>query len=378
MSSTFRRAIAELAPIIEDITNKIRQWIELKVKKEGGVGEVARKMANAVIDASIGMVRAFESISNGIIDVINNFNDFRKTIPAAMGGLRSAKDIMSEINDEDTIPLSGKWQRLHRELEMVKKSSIPLEHINLSPLVTQMEGYKIAAMGVQEPLEKILDTTTAMKDTSWLSEMKEQWNGVKSGLKAYIKTSNDAEETQKSLKSVGMKAAQTLEDAFVKMAMGVKVSFKDMARSIIADLIRMRIRKQLAGVFDSLLNPSTPSLGSTESFNTGSREFLASKGGSITEIPFKPNYAGGGFTGSGGRSGGVDGKGGFNAILHPNETVTDHTKGQSQGQTVVVNYSPQINSLDPRTAQIVISENAPTIVGIIRQAFNRNGQQVGL
>ena len=42
-----------------------------------------------------------------------------------------------------------------------------------------------------------------------------------------------------------------------------------------------------------------------------------------------PSYEGGGFTGYGGRSGGVDGRGGELAILHPNETVLDHTRGQS-------------------------------------------------
>ena len=48
------------------------------------------------------------------------------------------------------------------------------------------------------------------------------------------------------------------------------------------------------------------------------------------------------------------------------------------GQTVIVNYSPQVNALDPRTAQNVIAENAPTIVAVIRQAFNRNGQAVAI
>jgi len=48
------------------------------------------------------------------------------------------------------------------------------------------------------------------------------------------------------------------------------------------------------------------------------------------------------------------------------------------GQTVIVNYSPQVNALDPRTAQMVIAENAPTIVGVIRQAFNRNGRTVAI
>lgn len=40
------------------------------------------------------------------------------------------------------------------------------------------------------------------------------------------------------------------------------------------------------------------------------------------------SFDGGGYTGSGSRSGGLDGKGGFQAMLHPQETVIDHTKGQ--------------------------------------------------
>jgi hypothetical protein len=49
------------------------------------------------------------------------------------------------------------------------------------------------------------------------------------------------------------------------------------------------------------------------------------------------SFDGGGFTGSGPRSGGVDGKGGFMAVMHPNETVLDHTKGQGMGGGVTVN-----------------------------------------
>lgn len=39
-----------------------------------------------------------------------------------------------------------------------------------------------------------------------------------------------------------------------------------------------------------------------------------------------PGFDGGGNTGSGTRTGGLDGKGGFLALMHPRETVTDHTK----------------------------------------------------
>lgn len=45
------------------------------------------------------------------------------------------------------------------------------------------------------------------------------------------------------------------------------------------------------------------------------------------------SFDGGGYTGSGSRSGGLDGRGGFLSVLHPNETVVDHTKGQSVGGT---------------------------------------------
>lgn len=41
------------------------------------------------------------------------------------------------------------------------------------------------------------------------------------------------------------------------------------------------------------------------------------------------SFDGGGYTGNGSRTGGVDGKGGFWAVMHPQETVIDHTKGQS-------------------------------------------------
>jgi tape measure domain-containing protein len=55
------------------------------------------------------------------------------------------------------------------------------------------------------------------------------------------------------------------------------------------------------------------------------------------------SFDGGGYTGNGPRSGGLDGKGGFLAMMHPQETVIDHTKQRggpgnaSDGGNVVVN-----------------------------------------
>lgn len=49
------------------------------------------------------------------------------------------------------------------------------------------------------------------------------------------------------------------------------------------------------------------------------------------------SFAGGGYTGNGSRSGGMDGMGGFPAILHPNETVVDHSRGGGGAAKVIVN-----------------------------------------
>lgn len=48
------------------------------------------------------------------------------------------------------------------------------------------------------------------------------------------------------------------------------------------------------------------------------------------------SFDGGGYTGNGARAGGLDGKGGFLAMMHPRETVVDHTRG---GGAVSININ---------------------------------------
>ena len=67
-----------------------------------------------------------------------------------------------------------------------------------------------------------------------------------------------------------------------------------------------------------------------------------------------PSHAGGGYTGDGARSGGIDGIGGFLSIMHPQESVTDHTvPGSGGGSTIHLTSNPVIN-IDSRTDQAQI------------------------
>lgn len=74
------------------------------------------------------------------------------------------------------------------------------------------------------------------------------------------------------------------------------------------------------------------------------------------------SFDGGGFTGMGARAGGVDGKGGFPAILHPNETVIDHTRGQGQGITIINNIDASGNQdVDEKIAIAVTQSSRQTV-----------------
>ena len=76
------------------------------------------------------------------------------------------------------------------------------------------------------------------------------------------------------------------------------------------------------------------------------------------------SFDGGGFTGSGSRTGGIDGKGGFPAILHPNETVIDHTKGRVSAGTsdaVIVNQTINVTTGVQGTVRAEIANLMPQI-----------------
>lgn len=72
-------------------------------------------------------------------------------------------------------------------------------------------------------------------------------------------------------------------------------------------------------------------------------------GGAFAGSAFRfggPSFDGGGYTGMGSRAGGIDGKGGFLATLHPNETVLDHSKGQGGGTGSMTFNFYEVNNVE--------------------------------
>jgi len=134
-----------------------------------------------------------------------------------------------------------------------------------------------------------------------------------------------------------------------------KASFKDYATSIVRELIRIAIQKLVIDkMFASIGGMFKPKIDTS----------------SLTIPTTIPKLEGGGFTGMGARAGGVDGRGGFPAILHPNETVIDHTKGQGMGATVNFN----ISTVDAAGFDQLLASRKGLITSIINNAMNNQGK----
>ena len=159
------------------------------------------------------------------------------------------------------------------------------------------------------------------------------------------------------------------------------LDFKDLAtsvaRAVINELINVFIVQKLVGMvkgqitdIGAMFEGSTAKAANlSPGYFAAAAQDFGNMGETIT-IGKKPSGEGGGFTGFGARAGGVDGKGGFDAILHPNETVIDHTKGQSMGATVNFN----ISTVDAAGFDQLLASRKGLITQIINNAMNTQGK----
>ena len=126
-------------------------------------------------------------------------------------------------------------------------------------------------------------------------------------------------------------------------------AFRGVLQQMAADILSSGIRDLLTNMLD---------VGS----GSGGGGFLGSLFGGLL------SFEGGGDTPSGPRSGGLDGRGGFPAILHPNETVIDKTTaGGMARQEVVVRVEPEI---------VTIGDDGQMMIRI--QTVARNTTATGL
>ena len=141
----------------------------------------------------------------------------------------------------------------------------------------------------------------------------------------------DAQAAKVGQLTAELERAEIAQQQFDEAVEGIADAF---AGAIVAG---ESLREGLAQVFkqiasDILSSGIREALGSVFNARGGGTSLLGNLFGGLFGGGAKaPSFDGGGYTGMGGRFGGIDGKGGFPAILHPNETIVDHSKGQRMG-----------------------------------------------
>jgi len=230
---------------------------------------------------------------------------------------RKQFDVDDETAKRDADALEKLRQKYVAMADPLQKYREQLDEINTlraAGVLTADQALE-AEWAVNEAMDKTIDKMGEMKDA---------------GKDAFA-------DLTKAVENWGNRAADTFADFVVDG----KASFSDLINSMLKDIVRLQAKK--------VLDPITSGSGGwlEKAFNSFGNTGAPAGGGDWNFGPAMPDlsgnsWAGGGYTGDGARSGGLDGQGGFLAMLHPQETVLDHAAGQVGGSapiTVQVNFS---------------------------------------
>ena len=152
-----------------------------------------------------------------------------------------------------------------------------------------------------------------------------------------------ATDAMDRLRQAGEQVSSTFERGFVNAVTRAE-SLRDAVGGVLTQLAQMAATAAFRGLFGGMFAP----------------------GGALGGIARLFSYAGGGYTGDAPRTGGLDGSGGFLAVMHPRETVIDHMRGQISGQAVRQSVGRGQSIGDNQiTLRLLISE-APGFAATVR------------
>ncbi|MFG6535559.1 hypothetical protein ACGYK5_17175 [Sulfitobacter sp. 1A16787] len=204
-------------------------------------------------------------------------------------------------------------------------------------------------------LERLDATTQSARDvssdyTDTLERAKAAYDAGEISAREYSKTVDLIEEEFRGVIEAAEEMEQTTEDMFASIVTGAK-SGREAVSDLLATFAQMAAKNAFSGVFDGM-------------FDSVAGWFGGGSGG-------VKSYDGGGYTGDGPRSGGLDGKGGRLAMIHPQETVVDHTRGQRTGGgggTVVVHQTNHFTSDVKQGVRAEMNSYAPRLIEATRTA----------
>lgn len=332
-------------PIFEKMQKAIADFIQNAVDKAGGMDKLGLSIANAIIEGTAGAIEAAGKFGDELFIV---FNDIKIQVLGLVNHLLQLQQALMSVMPGDFAGEIG-------NLELM----ILHNDVAIKDLTKSTSDYGKKAKITADDLRSFKLTTDDITDSNddlnkSLEETATRMTDIGSPMQVYIAQINDLGKT---IEQMGVKSMKSFEDAIVDGLKNGKLSFKNFADVVINELLRIAVQQL---VVKNLLNL----------FNSFGG-FSLDDGSTAKAAALQPTFAGGGYTGMGARAGGVDGKGGFPAILHPNETVIDHTQGQGSGGATV-NFN--ISTVDAAGFDQLLASRKGLITSIINQAMNNQGK----
>ena len=238
----------------------------------------------------------FKSAVNVAISAVNKLTS---VLPQKLKNKLGLGEI-ALLEMEDMV--SGEQEALQKIDEIKKRMAeraVDPDNVPKVPSILELLGIDLSTGGGNDP--EVVDLTRSL------------FENLQYGFQDYMASIKD---TQDQVREIFKNTFQSIEDNLIDFMKTGKMNFKEFADSVIEQLMRIAIQQQIIKPLAGFLGLDVKS------------------------------YEGGGYTGMGNRTGGVDGRGGFPAILHPNETVIDHKKGQQIATPMSASVTFNINTVD--------------------------------
>ena len=246
LTSSFRQSIAYVAPLIETITNSLREWFELKVAENGGVGKLALAMAHSFVVAGETILLTFQEMANSVMNFIA---DVTEAWPEWLGGVDKAErktiDFFDAIWNLKKMS-AGLITQIH-QLEAANLAASKAIDTGTVSIAEQNKSYKDLNTSLVELIPNYELVGRHMEKNNALADDGTGiWSNMKDGFEAYF---DSVKKGTLSIASITEGVMSTAEDAIVNMIMGVKTNWKSLFRAILADIIRLQVRKAVTGIF---------------------------------------------------------------------------------------------------------------------------------
>ena len=264
------------------------QWLDIKAAFIGMIGEMAKAWATFVekVADAVNLFDVFRG-GEGLIMDPSGVREWADSFDTSVAKIRRTTSALREDADALT---DGAWKPMRKELQTL------LDMMN----AVDKDGKRIDVR-------------------DWFGGGDDSGKGGGGG--GGKKAKDALTELQERMKSLGDTIKTSVGGAMtdiVKRTKTVAEAFRDMATDIIAQLFDILVVQRLVGSFDA-----------STGTGSGITGFLTKAMGGLL------SFAGGGHTGNGSRSGGMDGKGGFLAMVHPKEKIIDETRGGSSSGVVI-------------------------------------------